>query len=69
MDKSFDSGYIDLNKDFQGLGINSIHLIKLIVALENRFDIDIDIEDELLIDEKIRNIETLVDYINTEIRS
>ncbi|MCP4179825.1 MAG: acyl carrier protein [bacterium] len=67
IDKSYDLKDIDINQDFQSLGINSIHVIKIIVILEDEFDIEIN-DDYLNID-NLSNIKTLVDYIYREIGS
>lgn len=49
------------------LGINSVSYIKIVIELENEFDIEFD--DDCLNYESFKSVKNIVDYINTKINA
>lgn len=52
--------------DFESLGLNSLHYIKIVVDIENEFDIEFD--DENLDNNTFKNIEYLSNYVKKLIK-
>lgn len=56
-----DSSEITLEKKFSDLGLDSIDMVELFIAIEDEFDIEIGDKDS----EKIKTVGLLVDYLKT----
>jgi acyl carrier protein len=54
---------IDLDKNLQDLGINSVSFIKVVLAIEKQFDIEID--DENLIFEVFQTLRNIINYVRS----
>ena len=57
--------FVSLDVDFASVGLNSLDVIKLIVTLEETFNIEFD--DEMLADNAFSNIRALVEYVEAKI--
>ena len=55
----------DFNTEFSNLGIDSLDFIKIVVEIENEFEIEID--DEMLDINIIRNINSIIAIINDKL--
>ena len=56
---------IDLDADFDGYGINSISIIKIITEIEKTFNIEFDIEE--LDFKKYQNIRSIILYLEKKL--
>ena len=53
---------VDLETNLEEIGVSSVDFIKLIVGIENEFDIEFD--DEHLSYEKFKTVRDLIDYLD-----
>lgn len=56
---------ISLDSDFSSIGIDSINFIRLIVALENEFNFEVD--DEMLLSSAFPTIRTMIEYVEAKV--
>lgn len=57
---------IKMTDDFESLGLNSLHYLKIVVEIESEFDIELD--DENLDNKTFKNIENLYNYVKKLIK-
>ena len=56
---------INLNDEFQSIGIDSIAFIKLVVDIEETYGFEFD--DEMLTFEAVPNLNTLINYVASKV--
>ncbi|WP_024832489.1 acyl carrier protein [Ruminiclostridium josui] len=66
-DKKDLSGAQILNNDFRGLGVNSLNFIKIVVAIEEEFDIVFD--DSQINYELFGNVQDIVSLVEKELNN
>ena len=59
-------GNVTLETDFSHVGVDSITLVKIVVALESEFDFEFD--DEMLLITAFPTIKSMIDYVETKIQ-
>lgn len=65
--EGLDKDSINSDSTFEGMGVDSIHFVKILLGFEEIFDIEF--EDEYMLSNTYRDVKGLVDYIESVLKN